>query len=110
MGFLFNDFEMDLPIYSVLLWNNINDNKTGYSIQNTEITAGLYEYPDVLPEQLSRGLLPKRTVEEFQIQLKERAKPIKKGIYRMSHTELDETKKQVGLLLKMGLIRPSKSL
>ena len=95
-------------MFSVLLRRE-NDNNSESVNRNAEFSAVLSEYTDVFPEELPKGHPPKRTNEDFEIGLKEGSKPIKKGLYRMSHTELAEIKKQVEHLIKMGFVWPSMS-
>ncbi len=109
LGSLVNEYKDECFIFFVLLRNE-NDNYSGIVNKNPEFWAGLSEYAIVFPEELPKKLPPKRTNEEFQIELKEGAKPIKEGQYRMSHSELAEIKKQVVHLIQMGFILPSKSL
>ena len=63
----------------------------------------------MFPEDLPKGIPPKRTETDFQIKLKEYVKLIKKGPCRMSNTELAEIKKHVEYQMKTGVVRPSKS-
>ena len=107
-GSLINDYEKDFPMHSVLLCNPVANNSQCSPARETGITAILSEYSDVFPEHLTRGLPPKRTDDDSRIELKEGTKPIKKGLYRMSQTELGEVKKQVEELLHMGFVRPNK--
>ncbi len=103
-----NDYKNGSPMFSVLLRNE-NGNNSDSVDRNAEFSAVLSEYTDIFPEELSKGLPPKRTNKDFEIELKEGPKPIKQGLYRMSHTELAKIKKQVEYLIKMGFVRPSKS-
>ncbi len=107
-GSLLNDWKNGCPLYSVLLRNE-NDNNSDNVNRDAEFSAVLSEYTGVFPEELPKDLPPRRTSEYFDIELKEGAKPIKKGLYRMSHVELAEIKKQVEHLIEMGFVRPSKS-
>ena len=66
------------------------------------------QYADVFPEELPKGLPPKRS-REFHIELKKESLPQKKGLYRMSPAELEEIRKQLTTLLDQGFIRPSTS-
>ena len=52
---------------------------------------------------------PTRMNGDFKIELKEGSHPVKKGLYPMSLTELEETKTQVDKLLDLGFVRPSTS-
>ena len=66
------------------------------------------EFKDVFPDELPRGLPPKRSVDH-RIELEPGAAPPYKGIYRMSPAELDEMRKQLDDLQSAGFIQPSKS-
>ena len=55
-----------------------------------------------------KGLPPKRA-HDFHIDLKEGSMPQKKGLYRMSPTDLSELKNQLAELIEQGFIRPSSS-
>lgn len=57
------------------------------------------DFFDVFPEELPKGLPPSRIEGDFHITLKEDIKPAKRGFYRMSPSELQETKEQVNKLL-----------
>ena len=92
---LVNYYKKVFPMFSVLLRSQHSSHEIGSTNQNVGIMKTLSEYSDVFPEKLPKGLPPKSTDENFQIELKEVAKLMKKGLYRMSHTELDEIKKQV---------------
>ena len=72
-----------------------------------EIEHILSEFKDVFPKELPKGLPPSRIEGDFQITLKEGSKPTKRGLYRMSPSELHETKEQVNKLLEQGFVRPS---
>lgn len=72
-----------------------------------DIQRILSEFEDVFPEELPKGLPPSRIEGDFQISLKEDSKPTKRGLYRMSPSELQETKEQVNKLLDQGFVRPS---
>ncbi len=108
LGSLVNDYKNGCPMFSVLLRSE-NDNNSDNVNREAEFSAVLSEYTDVFPEEFPKDLLPRRTSEYFDIKLKEGAKPIEKGLYRMSHTELAEIKKQVEHLIEIGFVRPSKS-
>ena len=58
----------------------------------------------VFLEDLPKGLAPRRTETWFKVELKGDLKPVEKDLYRMSHSELAETKKQVEYLIEWGLI------
>ena len=66
-------------------------------------------FEDVMPDQLSPRLPPKREVDH-QIELLLGVKPLAKGPYRMAIAELVELQRQLNELLDVGFIRPSKAL
>jgi hypothetical protein len=67
----------------------------------------LDEFSNVFPVD-QPGLPPERSVA-MEIELEEGAKPVAKPVFRLSPAEMDELKKQLGLLLEKGLVRPSVS-
>jgi hypothetical protein len=67
----------------------------------------LKEFEDVFPTDKPR-IPPERSVA-MGIDLKDGEKPVSKLAFRLSSAEMDELKKQLGLLLKKGFIRPSLS-
>ncbi len=95
-------------MFSVLLRNK-NDNNSSSINRNAEFSAVLWEYTDVFPEELPKGLPRKRTSEDLEIELKEGVTPIKKFLYGVSHSELAEIQKQVEHLIRFEFVRPSKS-
>lgn len=66
------------------------------------------EFKDVFPEELPKGLPPKRDVDH-EIVLMPGVKPPSRAPYRMSVKELEELKEQLDENLKHGFIRPSRS-
>ena len=66
------------------------------------------EYQDVFPEDLPKGLPPKRNIQH-RIELELGSVPTSSGMYRMSAVELEELKKQLQDLTDHGFIRPSES-
>ncbi len=68
----------------------------------------LTEYADVFPEELPQGLPPDRGIE-LTIRLEEGAKPAYRSPYRLSPSELEETKKQIEGDIKSGVVVPSSS-
>ena len=95
-------------MFSVILRNEPVTNDS--DVKNHEDSSSvLIGYVNVFLEDLPKGLQPKRTAKGFQIDLKKEVKPIKNGLYRMSHTELGEIKIQVEDLIEMGFVRPRKS-
>ena len=91
---LMNDYNKGCQLFSVILRNKPVSNDSDVKNQE-DISSVLDDNMDVFPEDLPKGLPPKRTETDFKIELKEDAKPVKKGLYRMSHSKLEETKKQV---------------
>ncbi len=85
--------------------NFIEDKSTHPS---AEIRNALEDFKDVFPDELPDGLPPERG-ENFHIELTKDATPQKKGIYRLSDSELQEMRRQIAELLRKGHIRPSKS-
>ena len=100
------DYKLGFPMFATILREVRGDTK---GRRHPDIEALLSKYMDVFPEELPEGLPPKRPQGDFQIELKEDSKPVKKGLYRMSPTELEETKKQVAKLLEQEFVRPSTS-
>ncbi len=84
---LVNDYKNGCSMFVALLRNE-NGCSNERVNRNAEFSAVLSEYANVFPEDLSKILSPKRANEDFEIELKEEAKPVKKYLYRMSHTEL----------------------
>ena len=66
------------------------------------------EFQDVFPKQLPNQLPPKRSVDHA-IDLIPGSEPPSKPIYRMSHVEMQELKRQLNDLMEKGFIRPSVS-
>jgi hypothetical protein len=62
----------------------------------------------VFPEELPAGLPPARNVDHA-IELEPGAQPPFRAPYRLSHSEMEELKKQLGELLDKGFIQPSVS-
>ena len=65
-------------------------------------------YHDVMPEDLSNELPPRREVDH-KIEVKPGTKPPSKTPYRLSQKELEGLKSQLDKLLAKGYIRQSKS-
>ena len=80
------------------------------STEATDVEAQklLKRYGDVFPDDLPKGLPPKRDVDH-RIELVDGAKPPSRPVYRMSPTELNELKKQLSELTDKEFIQPSKS-
>ncbi|KAL0292961.1 UNVERIFIED_CONTAM: Retrovirus-related Pol polyprotein from transposon [Sesamum calycinum] len=74
-----------------------------------EIKKLLTEFEDVMPDELSRNLPPKRVVDH-EIELVPGMKPLARAPYRMSQPELVELRKQLKEMLESGIIKPAKSL
>ena len=73
----------------------------------TQLDRLLGEYKCVFPQDLSKGLPPKRAIE-MKIYLGKDAWP-KMGIYKLSRKDLEEMKSQLEEALENGFIRPSTS-
>ena len=101
------DFVSGYPMIATIFQevrNNLDKKK-----YHPGIKALLEKYKDVFPDELPKGLPPKRSQGDFRIELKDDSKPVKKGLYRMSLSELEETKKQVEKLVEQEFVRPSTS-
>ena len=61
---------------SIILCNEPASNDSDVKNQE-ELSSVVMDYMGVFPEDLTRGLLPKRTEEDFSTDLKEDLKPIK---------------------------------
>jgi hypothetical protein len=70
--------------------------------------AILKEFSDVFPNKLPAQLPPSRTVDH-RIELIPGTRPATRPVYRMSHHELEELRKQLDELLDNGYIQPSRS-
>ena len=68
----------------------------------------LKEFKDVMPEELSKRLLPRRSIDH-EIELLLGGKPPARAPYRMAIPELQELRKQLSELIESGFIRPSKA-
>ena len=102
-----NDFTENVPLFAVVLRpcdSNVIQSKSDPST----VKAILHQFKDVFPNELPKGLPPRRG-QDFHIKLKNDAQPQKKGLYRLSAKELEELRKQLDGLLESGFIRPSQS-
>lgn len=79
---------------------NISDSK------DDELQRILEEYKDVFPEDLPKGLPPKRQVE-MEIKMKDDTAPVMGPMYKLSPKELKEMRKQIKHLLSHEFIKPS---
>ena len=61
----------------------------------TEIKAVLQDYQDVFPSDLPSGVPPVRKGHKFKIDLEDDTPPVHQPIYKLSHLELDEARKQI---------------
>ena len=86
-----------------------SENTRNSTKETSGVTKILEKYKAFFPEELPKGLPPSRIKGKFRVELKEGSAPVKKGLYRMSHIELDEVKIQITKLLEQGFIRPSAS-
>ena len=73
------------------------------------VKAVLNGYEDVFPNDLPRGLPPKRQGYESKIELEDNVPLVHRPLYKLSPMELDEAKKQIQYMLQHGFIQPSKS-
>jgi hypothetical protein len=106
-----DDFESGNELFlalieEILSVNNINKHQDDDDDDDTKEI--LKEFKDVFPNDLPKGLPPKRHVDH-KIELLPEATPPSKATYRLSFKELDELKKQLQELLEKGHIQPSKS-
>ena len=105
------DHHRQYPLFAVVL-RKIETGDTTRSEtspdQEQDVQNLLKEFKDVFPENLPKGLPPKRA-QDFHIDLKEGSTPQKKGLYRMSSAELSELKSQLSDLIEQGFIKPSSS-
>ena len=69
----------------------------------------LWRYEDVMSDQLSKQLPPRRAVDH-RIELVPGTKPPAHAPYKISPLELGELRRQLDELLKSGSIQPSKHL
>lgn len=77
-------------------------------IPAAKLTALLKEYEDVFPDELPSELPPERKIAHL-IPLEPGAKPIFRGMYRLTYAEKKEVERQIADLLSKGLIEPSSS-
>ncbi|CDF37989.1 unnamed protein product [Chondrus crispus] len=78
-----------------------------YMLTSKQFLDGLLgEYRCVFPQDLPKGLPPKRSVE-MRIDLEMDARPKTGPIYKLSRKELEEMKNQLEEALENGFIRPS---
>lgn len=68
----------------------------------------IQQFKDVFPEDLPKGLPPKR-ITDHKIEFEPGAEPPSKPTYRLSQPETDELNKQLAELTDKGFIRPSVS-
>ena len=100
---IMRDFRKNNPVFAVVL----RSEKDQHSRTVPKGMRNLLDrYKDVFPEELPKGIPPKRG-HDFKIQLQEGASPQRKGLYRMSNKELEELKTELDNLLAQGFIRPS---
>ena len=76
--------------------------------QSPELPEILKKYQDVFPEDLPKGLPPKRSVDH-KIDLLPDSKPLHYPVYRLTFAEFEALKKQMADLLDKEFIEPSKS-
>ena len=98
----------NIPLCAILIRPAPENKETKGPKISQDMEKVLKKYADVFPKQLPKGLPPKRA-HDFHIKLKEGSTPQKKGLYRMSPSELAELKSQLEELSEQGFIRPSTS-
>ena len=103
------------PVFAVILrsqepltHSSVNTTGLADATPDKDIQDLLTEFKDVFPDELPKGLPPKRK-QQFKIELTHDAKPHKKGIYRLSEAECQELLKQLRELIDKGFIQPSTS-
>jgi len=74
----------------------------------TDIYDVLYRYANLMPEELSKVLPPRRAFDHH-IELELGKKPPAKTPYHLSRPELEELKNQLKELVDVGFIRPSRT-
>ena len=75
----------------------------------TEVARVIRKYREVFAKDVPPGVPPVRKGHEMQIDLEPDTRPISRPIYTLSPAELEEVKRQIDYLLRMGFIRPSRS-
>jgi RNase H-like domain found in reverse transcriptase/Reverse transcriptase (RNA-dependent DNA polymerase)/Integrase zinc binding domain/Chromo (CHRromatin Organisation MOdifier) domain/gag-polyprotein putative aspartyl protease len=85
-----------------------NESDSDKKMRDKDIDKILKDFQDVFPEDLPKGLPPKRAIDH-KIELIPGSNPPSSPTYRLSVTELDELKKQLKDLLEHGFIQSSKS-
>ena len=106
---MIQDVKNGCQVFAVMLdtQNSKKDDESpGY---HKDITKLIGDFKDVFPEALPKGLPPSRIKGDFRIKLKEGSQPVKRKLYRMSQSELEELKEKIEELLDQGFIRPSSS-
>ena len=63
----------------------------------------MFKYRELFPDELPKGLPPIRSIEH-RIDLVTSAEPVNGAIDRMSDHELEELKRQLGVLLDHGFM------
>src|SRR3954468_6876695 len=91
------------------LVNHINIKEVNINIEEEKKLADIIrEYSDVFPDDLPKGLPPKRFLEH-RINLHPNAQPTYKNYNRLSQQDMDELKVHLKDLLDHGFIRVSHS-
>lgn len=101
-----NQRNAEAELYLGLL--RTDEQNTSTQEVNIETKQMMDEYRDVFPDELPKGLPPKRAIDH-QIELLPGSSPPYRPTFRMSPLELQEVKKQVDELLEQGKIQLSKS-
>ena len=72
-----------------------------------EVTAGLGEFVDMMPDALPKELPPCQGIDH-KIKLEHGARTLAKALYKMSHLKLVDLRKQLNELLDADFVQPSK--
>ena len=102
---IIKDLESGTLLFAAVLRQR-KENKQS-EVNTKELNSLIHSCKDVFPEEPPKRLPPELIKGDFCIELKNGSTPVKKGLYRMSHTELEEVKTQVEKLLEQGFIRLS---
>ena len=96
------------PLYAVSMKPVTEDKEREILEKPCDLAKLLKEFHDIFPEELPKGLPPKRAVDH-QIETNAKERIPRRPIYRLSFFELRELKKQLADMIEKGFIRPSVS-
>jgi hypothetical protein len=102
------DVEKGEQMYLALVRPLQVDSDDKQLVASSSTTSLVKEFSDVFPDDLPKGLPPKRAVDH-KIELEPGQVPPNRPTYRMSQPEMDELKKQLAELMEKGFITESKS-